>query len=121
VTQQTLDLVQAHMGHACDATAVPPVPGARVAILNQNAPNPFNPKTCLRVDLVRPAAQASLRIYDLQGRRVRELHVGPLPSGPSEFWWDGRAEGGARVAGGVYIARLATLGISDAIRMVLVN
>ena len=48
-----------------------------------------------------------LAIFDLRGRRVRELLDGrPLPAGPHTVVWDGRDDGGREVASGIYISRL---------------
>jgi hypothetical protein len=47
---------------------------------------------------------AKIDIYDLQGRRVRELWNGPVPA--RAISWDGRNDHGEKVASGVYLARL---------------
>jgi flagellar hook assembly protein FlgD len=52
-------------------------------------------------------ASVSLDVYDVSGRYVRTLQSGPLDAGPHESFWDGSGRGGARVAPGVYFARLA--------------
>jgi hypothetical protein len=51
---------------------------------------------------------AKLDIYDLQGRRVRELWNGLVPS--RAISWDGRNDHGEKVASGIYIARLRSGG-----------
>ncbi len=63
------------------------------------APNPFanSLRITLPVAAGTSAVRGRLRIYDAQGRMVREL----APVGPS-LEWDGRDAGGARVAAGVY-------------------
>ncbi len=61
----------------------------------------------LRIEL--PAAQrARLDVYDLGGRRVRELAARVLPAGPSVMHWDLNGADGRRAAAGVYFARLVT-------------
>jgi hypothetical protein len=47
-----------------------------------------------------------LAIFDTQGRRVRVLVRETLPAGEHRLRWDGRDEGGVRVPGGIYFARL---------------
>lgn len=75
--------------------------------LEQNAPNPFNPYTVIRYRLPE-AAQASLRIYDVQGRVVRTLVEGPLAAGEGIAAWDGKDDAGRGVTAGVYFYRLET-------------
>lgn len=65
------------------------------------APNPFNPET--RIDLVlESATTGTVRIMDLRGRKVAELHHGALTQGRNTFVWKGRDDGGRAVASGVY-------------------
>lgn len=61
----------------------------------------------LLVDLPEPTA-ARLDVFDLAGRRVRNLADRTFPAGATVVPWDGREEGGARVRPGVYFARLTT-------------
>lgn len=51
-------------------------------------------------------AEASLRIYDVAGRLVRELGQGILGAGAYERTWDGRDARGRRVSAGIYFVRL---------------
>jgi hypothetical protein len=74
-----------------------PVPGF---VLEGNHPNPFNPSTTLGFSLAQPA-QVSLRVYDLQGRMVRELVHGLQPAGRHERVFDA-----GTLASGLYIYRL---------------
>jgi flagellar hook assembly protein FlgD len=48
----------------------------------------------------------SLGIYDVSGARVRTLVNETVSAGPHEVMWDGRSDGGAPVASGVYVYRL---------------
>jgi hypothetical protein len=70
-------------------------------------PNPFNPATTVRFDLAR-AQRVEVRIYGIDGRRVRTLVSGELPAGRHERSWNGRDEAGHTVATGMYLLRLAT-------------
>ena len=70
-------------------------------------PNGPGGMTALHFVFRRPAF-LDLTVYDVAGRRVRELARGGYPAGPQVVTWDGRDEGGARVARGVYFARLAS-------------
>jgi hypothetical protein len=73
--------------------------------LAQNMPNPFNPQTTIAFSLPE-AADVSLEIYDVAGRRVATLVDGQLESGPHNVTWDGTTESGERAASGVYFYKL---------------
>jgi len=68
-------------------------------------PNPFNPQTTIKYVLPETGA-ARLRLYDVQGRLVRTLVDGTMPSGQNEVRWDGRDNSGRSMASGTYFARL---------------
>jgi hypothetical protein len=90
-------------------------------VLHGNYPNPFNPRTEIRYDL--PAqATVSLRVYSIAGRLVRELLVDER-QGPGRFAipWNGRDDGGERVASGVYYYKLEADGKVQTNRMVLLK
>ncbi|MBC8424619.1 hypothetical protein H8E07_10885 [bacterium] len=92
------------------------VPAA--ATLAAPAPNPFNPRTNLAFTLAE-AGPARLTVYDLQGRLVRRLHDGELAAGPHVRAWDGRGDGGRRLAGGPYLVRLDAPGAPPQTRKVV--
>jgi hypothetical protein len=74
-------------------------------LLLPNYPNPFNSSTALRF-IMPAAAEITLDIYDIQGRKVRSLFAGRLASGEHQISWDGRDEGGYAVASGLYFSVL---------------
>jgi len=98
--------------------ATPPAPDQFA--LYQNAPNPFNPRTTIRFELVRPGA-VDLAVYDLAGRRVRTLVNGARAAGEHAVHWSGRDESGRRVASGTYLYRLSTGTWHETRRMTLVE
>jgi len=53
------------------------------------------------------AGECQLALYDMEGRRVRQLLSGWMPAGTFAIPWDGLSQAGWPVAGGVYFARLA--------------
>ena len=66
-----------------------------------SSPNPFNPET--KIELTLPAATTGqVRILDVRGRVVAELHHGMLAQGTSTFRWRGCDDAGRGVASGVY-------------------
>ncbi len=82
--------------------------------LGDSYPNPFNPTVVLPLDLATDAAGVSLRVYDVLGRRVRQVWDGPLGTGSHRFVWDGRDESGKGVSAGVYIYQVEVDGRVEA-------
>lgn len=73
----------------------------------QNFPNPFNPET--RIQYFLPSdSEVSIRIYDVQGKQVRELLNEGQSSGTYTITWDGFNDSGNQVPSGVYFIRLST-------------
>ncbi|HEY7728028.1 MAG TPA: C25 family cysteine peptidase [Candidatus Eisenbacteria bacterium] len=88
----------------------PPAPSAPPARpeLRQNRPNPFNPRTTIRLAVPGPAAEAvTLRVFDVRGRIVATLCAKRLDPGYHDFHWDGRDDRGVPVGSGVYLYRAA--------------
>ncbi|TMQ47522.1 MAG: T9SS type A sorting domain-containing protein [Candidatus Eisenbacteria bacterium] len=73
-------------------------------------PSPTSRSVTLSYSLPR-AAHTELAVYDLDGRRVRELSVAAeRPAGLHQVVWDGVGRGGARREPGIYFARLSVDG-----------
>ena len=68
-------------------------------------PNPFNPVTEIRFSLARPA-EVQLVIYDVRGRRVKQLLAERRESGSHSVKWLGVDDRGSSVASGVYHLRM---------------
>jgi hypothetical protein len=91
----------------------PPLPGdppsrapsVAAPRLDANVPNPFNPSTQVRFALPAPA-HVRLRIFDLHGRLVRTLLVGPALGGEQTITWDGHDDDGRSAPSGVYVLHL---------------
>lgn len=88
--------------------------------LEQNVPNPFNPVTEIKFSLAQ-AGEASLAIFDAQGRRVRTLLSGQQSAGAHTLQWNGRDDAGNGVASGVYFYRLHTDAGVQSKRMLLIK
>ena len=69
-------------------------------------PNPFNPLIVIPLDLATDQRQVRLALYDVLGRRVRQVWDGPLGAGSHRFVWDGHDDAGKAVAAGVYVYRV---------------
>ncbi len=69
--------------------------------LIQNYPNPFNPTTTIGFELPKPV-QVTLNIYNLEGQKVRTLVKGQQVPGLHTLTWNGRDDGGKKLASGTY-------------------
>lgn len=67
-------------------------------------PNPFNPMTEI-VFSVSAETIVTLRVHDLQGRRVRTLTREMLAPGLHHVTWNGRDDSGRELPSGVYFVR----------------
>jgi hypothetical protein len=75
--------------------------------LSQNHPNPFFAAGATEIRFVLPsAAEVRLEIFNLLGERVALLVDEKCVAGEHRMRWNGRAENGAMVAGGIYFYRL---------------
>ena len=81
--------------------------------LAQNYPNPFRDQTTITYELEQPGP-VRLRVYDLQGRMVREIDPGAQPAGSHTVTFHAD-----RLPAGTYVYRL-TAGESEATRKMVV-
>ena len=97
------------VGIGTDEPGSPDLP--RSLALSQNYPNPFNPLTTIAFDIPGSAAgkaHVTLDIYDVRGRRVRELVNSWVDPGNHHIVWDGRNDGGRSVSSGIYLYTIRT-------------
>jgi hypothetical protein len=78
-------------------------------------PNPFNPSTTLEFSLPH-AAEATLTIFDIQGRTVSVLANGRFNAGQHRVTFDGSS-----LASGVYTARLQSTGMTKTQKLLLLK
>ena len=83
-------------------------------------PNPFNARLVVPFDLARPG-RVTVEIYDLRGRRVRELVDEHRLAGRYRESWDGRDGRGASVASGVYFVRFHGDGVEQTRKVTLIK
>jgi len=83
--------------------------------LNQNRPNPFNPRTILSFELP-VASLVRLGVYDISGRLLAELLDGWREAGSHEVTFDG-----SNLASGIYIYRLEAGELTASGKMVLMK
>lgn len=90
-------------------------PSMPLELFVRSYPNPFNPRTTIHYTL--PAAsRVTLRIFDLQGRKVATLVDAEQRAGQHEVVWEAQ-----NVASGVYLYRLETPTRSETRKMVLLR
>ena len=78
-----------------------PTPAPPPLSLSPPCPNPSSGEVAFQFTM--PAAgRASVRLYDIQGRLVRQLLDGTVPAGPHELRWDRRTTAGERSRAGIY-------------------
>ena len=96
-------VLKSSLGEQPTAVQTPTIVRPAQHRLGDSYPNPFNPAVVIPLDLATDAAAVSLTVYDVLGRRVRQLWDGALGAGSHRFVWDGHDEAGKDVAAGVYI------------------
>jgi hypothetical protein len=83
-------------------------------------PNPSRGSTVISYGLP-VESPVSLKVYDLSGRLVRILVSGSEKAGYHKVSWDGRTQGGGRVASGVCFYRLVAGIWSKTMKMVVIK
>jgi photosystem II stability/assembly factor-like uncharacterized protein len=83
--------------------------------LEQNFPNPFNPKTVVRGQWP-VTSKVKLVVYDMLGREVATLLDGEIEAGSHEVTFDGTG-----LSSGLYIYRLTVGGYVESRKMVLLR
>lgn len=71
-------------------------------IVLPNYPNPFNPETQVRLQVMQ-RQRFAVAIFNVLGQKIRVLHEGALEHGIHKIYWDGRNDNGVSVSSGVYI------------------
>jgi len=82
----------------------------KITMLHQNYPNPFNADTWIPFQLA-GKSDVMLTIHNLQGKTVRHIKLGIMPTGAylskdKAIYWDGHTQVGETVASGIYFYRL---------------
>ncbi len=73
--------------------------------LYSNYPNPFNPATTIRFDVLK-VAKIDLIVYNITGEIVANIVSETLPPGTYSFTWNGMNSSNVPVASGVYFVRM---------------
>ncbi len=100
--------------------AVDAVPVSARAAVQRIYPNPFNPSTTIEFSVPTPGP-ATLRIFDLQGKRVATLVNEALGAGIFRVRWNGKSDDGRDLPSGVYFARVETRKSRASARLMMVK
>jgi hypothetical protein len=115
-TGASTQLTTVPTNQAWEGLAVVPVPAAGVVAVESlpqatasqflvATPNPSRGIVALEFSLP-IAADVSVGVFDVQGRRVRTIESGHRAAGIHQLRWDGKNESGAMSASGIYFARV---------------
>jgi YD repeat-containing protein len=88
--------------------------------LGNAVPNPFNGFTQVAYQLP-VGSPVRLAVFDVTGRRVHVLLTDERPAGFYSCDWDGRTEGGRRVASGTYVLRMEAGPFSATRKIVIID
>jgi hypothetical protein len=88
--------------------------------LISNYPNPFNPSTQIRYNLLKNDIVV-LKIYDILGKEVRTLVNEKMNAGEKTAQWNGLDNSGREVASGTYFVKLETSSGVDSKKMTLLK
>ncbi|MCP4145737.1 MAG: T9SS type A sorting domain-containing protein [bacterium] len=89
-----------------DLSAVPDLETPSLFTVLPVYPNPFNPATNIRLYVPEgTSSPVDVSVFDVQGRRVRQLHAGQVPAGWNQWTWYGLNDSGRNVSSGTYFLR----------------
>ena len=89
-------------------------------ILYQNYPNPFNPETTITYQLQK-SEKVNILIYDVLGKKVRDLENRKQTAGPHTVRWDGKDDNGRSLSSGIYICRMQAGEFNQSIKLMLIK
>jgi len=93
-------------------------------MLYDNFPNPFNSSTSIYFDIPETEANkniVNITIFNVLGKKVRELYRGPLSPGRYHLQWDGKNETDNDMASGLYILSLQSPSFYFSKKMILLR
>ena len=82
-------------------------------IVDQNFPNPFNPKTSITIDLLEDA-EVDITVYNLEGKEIQKIAKSFLSKGKHTFSFDG-----SELPSGVYLYKVSTPEFTQTKKMIL--
>ncbi len=101
----SVDLGAFYFDQSASPVPVPSTPRTSLSC----SPNPFNPATTIRFNIVRDG-YVGLSVYNVRGQLVKTLVDGMAAAGSSSVTWDGTDRSGRSCASGTYFLRLSNGG-----------
>jgi len=108
------------VGYAVDEFKSLEVSNTEYRGLTGISPNPFNPSVDIHFE-VPEGSNLSLRIFDVNGRMIRNLHEGKVKAPAGKFQWDGRNDSGRLLSSGVYFCILERGSSRDTRKLILLR
>jgi hypothetical protein len=84
------------------------------------APNPASDHCTIFFNLSN-TTQAELKLYDINGRLVRDLGIKEYPAGEHHIHWDTRDDSGRMMASGIYFVEVRTNTQAHTVKLSLIN
>jgi len=88
--------------------------------LKGNMPNPFNPETTIRFDILEPCT-VTIEVYNVKGQKVRTLLSEPKANGRHSVVFNARDDQGNMLSSGVYFYRFKAGSYTSTRKMLLME
>ena len=89
-------------------------------VLNQNSPNPFNPKTAITFS-VNTKDKVRLDIFNLKGQKIRTLLNDSIGKGNHSVEWNGTDDSNQKVSSGIYIYKMSSGNLTLSRKMLMMQ
>ena len=86
-----------------------------------NYPNPFNPITSIEFSVTQSSTLVTLEIYNIKGRKVKQLIDGQISAGTHSIIWDGTDENNTPISSGIYFYKLRAGNFQQTRKMILLK
>ncbi|MDP8204941.1 MAG: T9SS type A sorting domain-containing protein [Candidatus Tenebribacter mawsonii] len=86
-----------------------------------NYPNPFNPITTIEFSVTQTSALVTLEIYNIKGRKVKQLVNDQLSVGTHSIVWNGTDENNTPTSSGIYFYKLKAGNFQQTRKMILLK
>jgi len=99
------------------ASAIAPTPPPVATRLLAPFPDPCLNEAVLRYEISDDGMRGTIKIFDINGRLVRDLNEGNMEPGQYAVIWDLKADNGERVAAGIYFCVLSSRDLTSTMKI----